>query len=104
MRDVSHPGTDHAGRPAAPVRERVHRPERQVLLRVFAKDCLWDFEPLEHFTQRIQEVDPEATGKPFATVEGLTAMKNGLKRAGIYAFFVIAAVLLLDFRSLRLHA
>src|SRR5207302_2387220 len=42
------------------------------LLRVFALDCLWDFEPLVHFTDQIRTVDPDATGKPFATVEGLT--------------------------------
>ena len=66
----------------------------------FAKDCLWDFEPLEHFTEEVRTVDPEATGKPFGTVEGLKAMKDGLQRAGLYAFLVIAAVLFLDFRSL----
>ena len=59
--------------------------------------------PLEHFTEVVQTVDPEATGKPFGTVEGLIAMKEGLQRAGLYAFLVIAAVLLLDFRNLK-HA
>ena len=70
------------------------------LLRVFAKDCLWDFEPLEHFTRQIATVDPEATGKPFSTVEGLRAMRDGFQRAGLYALLVIIAVLLADFRSL----
>jgi hypothetical protein len=70
------------------------------LLRVFAKDCLWEFDPLRNFVDRIRTVDPRATGKPFGTVEGLIAMKDGLQRAGIYAFGVIVAVLLLDFRSL----
>jgi hopanoid biosynthesis associated RND transporter like protein HpnN len=69
------------------------------LLRVFAKDCLWEFDPLRHFVERIRAVDPKATGKPFGTVEGLVAMKDGLQRAGFYAFVVIVAVLLLDFRS-----
>jgi uncharacterized protein len=69
------------------------------LLRVFAKECLWEFDPLKHFVERIRTVDPKATGKPFGTVEGLVAMKEGLQRAGIYAFAVIVAVLLLDFRS-----
>jgi hypothetical protein len=69
------------------------------LLRVFAKECLWEFEPLQNFVERIRTVDAKATGKPFGTVEGLIAMKDGLQRAGIYAFGVIVAVLLLDFRS-----
>jgi hopanoid biosynthesis associated RND transporter like protein HpnN len=69
------------------------------LLRVFAKECLWEFDPLQNFVERIRTVDPQATGKPFGTVEGLVAMKDGLRRAGVYAFAVIVAVLLLDFRS-----
>jgi hopanoid biosynthesis associated RND transporter like protein HpnN len=69
------------------------------LLRVFARDDLWDFEPLENFTKTIHEVDPQATGRPFGTVQGLKAMKNGLERAGMYAFLVIVLVLWLDFRG-----
>src|SRR5205085_11517583 len=53
------------------------------------------------FALQIRKVDPEATGKPFGTVEGLRAMKDGLERAGVYALLVIVAVLFLDFRSLR---
>jgi hopanoid biosynthesis associated RND transporter like protein HpnN len=82
-------------------RERYISPAGKWLLRVFAKDCLWDFEPLAHFAEQIQTVDPEATGKPFGTVEGLRAMKNGFQRAGLYAFLVIVAVLAVDFRSVK---
>jgi preprotein translocase subunit SecF len=83
------------------LRERYVGKNGAWLLRVFAHDDLWDYEPLEHFTKKIHEVDPEATGKPFSTVEGLKAMKNGLERAGLYAFGVIVLVLWLDFRGLR---
>ncbi len=69
------------------------------LLRVFARQSLWEFPELERFTQQIHAVDPSATGKPFGTVEGLRAMKNGLQRAGLYAFLIIVAVLWIDFRS-----
>jgi hopanoid biosynthesis associated RND transporter like protein HpnN len=68
------------------------------LLRVFARQSLWEFPQLEQFTQQIHAVDPTATGKPFGTVEGLRSMKCGLQRAGIYAFLVIVAVLWIDFR------
>jgi uncharacterized protein len=80
------------------LRERYVGKSGRWLLRVFARECLWDFGPLENFCRRIQTVDPEATGKPFSTVEGLVAMKDGLVRAGLYAFAVIAVVLLVDFR------
>jgi hopanoid biosynthesis associated RND transporter like protein HpnN len=84
------------------LRERHVSLNGKYLLRVFGKEdaahSLWDFGPLEHFTDAVRAVDKEATGKPFGTVEGLRAMKDGLQRAGLYAFLVIAAVLLLDFR------
>lgn len=80
------------------LRERFVGRTGKWLLQVFARDCLWDFEPLEHFAAQISTIDPDATGKPFATVEGLKAMKNGFERAGFYAFAAIVAVLFWDFR------
>jgi hopanoid biosynthesis associated RND transporter like protein HpnN len=80
------------------LRERYIGEHGMWLLRVFARECLWEFGPLENFCQRIRTVDPQATGKPFGTVEGLKAMKDGLVRAGLYAFAVITVVLLIDFR------
>ena len=100
LREVSTPRPIHLADLPPELRERYVSPGGKWLLRVFAKDCLWDFGPLEHFTEQVKTVDPEATGKPFGTVEGLKAMKDGLQRAGLYAFLVIAAVLFLDFRNL----
>jgi hopanoid biosynthesis associated RND transporter like protein HpnN len=99
LRAVATPAPITLDQLPADLRERYVGASGKWLLRVFAKDCLWDFAPLEHFTQQIRSIDPEATGKPFGTVEGLKAMKNGLERAGLYAFLVIAAVLLIDFRN-----
>jgi hopanoid biosynthesis associated RND transporter like protein HpnN len=101
LADVSTPEPITVDDLPTPLRERYVSPNGKYLLRVFARDCLWDFQPLEHFTEQIRTVDPEATGKPFGTVEGLKAMKDGLIRAGAYAFIVIAAVLLIDFRGPR---
>jgi len=71
------------------------------LLRVFAKDCLWEHGPLQHFVDRIATVDPEATGAPFVTLEGLRGMKDGFQWAGLYALVAIVAIFLVDFRDLR---
>jgi hopanoid biosynthesis associated RND transporter like protein HpnN len=101
LREVCHPAPITVADLPAGLRERYVGQSGKWLLRVFAKDCLWDFEPLEHFALQIRKVDPTATGKPFGTVEGLKAMKDGLERAGFYALLVIVAVLFLDFRSLR---
>jgi hopanoid biosynthesis associated RND transporter like protein HpnN len=101
LRDVSTPQPIALTDLPAEFRERYIGKSGKWLLRIFAKDCLWDFAPLEHFTQQIRTVDADATGKPFSTVEGLRAMKYGFERAGIYALVVIVIVLLLDFRNLR---
>lgn len=100
LRDVATPAPIAMADLPAGLRHRYVSPSGKWLVRVFAKDCLWEFGPLEQFTRDIAQVDPEATGKPFTTVAGLKAMKNGLIRAGIYAFLVIALVLYVDFRSL----
>jgi hopanoid biosynthesis associated RND transporter like protein HpnN len=101
LREVATPATITLADLPPELRERYVGRSGKWLLRVFAKDCLWDFRPLEDFTREIAQVDPQATGKPFSTVEGLKSMKNGFQRAGLYAFLVIAAVLLVDFRSLK---
>jgi hopanoid biosynthesis associated RND transporter like protein HpnN len=101
LRDVARPASITLDDLPPALRERYVGKNGAWLLRVFAQDDLWDFEPLEHFTKKIHAVDPAATGKPFGTVEGLKAMKDGLLRAGLYAFAVIVLVLWLDFRSLR---
>jgi hopanoid biosynthesis associated RND transporter like protein HpnN len=98
LRDVATPRAIMTADLPAGLRERYVGKTGKWLLRVFARECLWDFEPLESFTRQIQTVDPEATGKPFGTVEGLKSMKDGLERAGLFAFGVIALVLLIDFR------
>lgn len=69
------------------------------LLQVFGKESLWDYRPLAHFVDEIRTVDPEATGKPFATLEGLRAMKHGFQWAGVYALAAIVLVLSADFRK-----
>jgi hypothetical protein len=101
LREVSTPAGIALADLPPQLRERYIGQTGKWLLRVFARDCLWDFEPLEQFAQQVQTVDPEATGKPFGTVEGLRGMKNGFQWAGLYAFLAILAVLVVDFRSFK---
>jgi len=101
LRDVSTPTPITVADLPPDLRVRYIGRSGKWLLQVFAKDCLWDFEPLEHFTRQILTVDSEATGKPFGTVEGLRSMKSGFQWAGVYALLVITAVLGIDFRGLR---
>ncbi|MCS6851152.1 MAG: MMPL family transporter [Gemmataceae bacterium] len=102
LRDVSTPAPIAVTDLPAALRERFISPNGSWLLRVFGKNCLWDFQPLEEFVRALQTVDPEATGKPFTTVEGLRQMREGFQWAGLYAFVAIVLVLGADYRSLRM--
>jgi hopanoid biosynthesis associated RND transporter like protein HpnN len=105
LRDVSTPARIALDELPLALRERYIGTSGKWLLQVFGKEredeSLWDFGPLERFTQQVRTIDSEATGKPFGTVEGLRSMKEGFQRAGLYAFIAIVVVLLLDFRSPR---
>ena len=103
LRDVATPMPIALADLPPALRERYVGRTGKWLLSVFARDCLWDYGPLEHFTRQVQTVDPDATGKPFGTVEGLKSLKSGFQGAGCYALAVIVLVLLADFRNLR-HA
>jgi hopanoid biosynthesis associated RND transporter like protein HpnN len=98
LRDVSTPTAVTLAELPAALRERYLGRSGKWLLQVFGKDCLWEYQPLAHFVKQIRTVDPEATGKPFATVEGLRAMKDGFQSAGMYALMAIVIVLGADFR------
>jgi hypothetical protein len=100
LRDVSTPAPIRLDELPTALRERHVGAGGKWLLRVFGKDSLWEYGPLAQFTEAVQTVDAEATGKPFTTLEGLRAMKHGFQWAGVYALAAIVVVLALDFRSL----
>src|SRR5262249_18071016 len=83
------------------LRERYVGGTGKWLVQAYAKENLWDIEPLERFVAQAQTVDAEATGKPFGTLEGLRSMQRGFAWAGVYALIVIVAVLAADFRSVK---
>ncbi|HEV3203473.1 MAG TPA: MMPL family transporter [Gemmataceae bacterium] len=101
LRDVARPEEITLDDLPPPLRERYIGKTGKWLVQVFGKKSLWDFEPLEHFTRQIQTIDPEATGKPFSTVDGLRSLKSAFQWAGVYAFLAIVFVLWFDFRNLK---
>ena len=101
LRDVSTPTPIQLAELPVCLRERYIGKNGKWLLRVFSKECLWDFGPLETFVKMVRTVDPEATGKPFTTLEGLKAMRNGFLWAGVYALIAMVLVLLLDFGKVK---
>jgi hypothetical protein len=101
LRDVSTPTRIRLDDLPTNLRERYIGQNGKWLVRIFSKGCLWNFEPLEAFVQQVRTVDPEATGKPFTTLEGLKAMRNGFLWAAVYALIAMVLVLLLDFGRLK---
>jgi hopanoid biosynthesis associated RND transporter like protein HpnN len=101
LRDVSTPAPIRLADLPTSLRERYVGRNGRWLLRVFSKDCLWEFEPLSRFIAQVRTVDPEATGKPFTTLEGLKAMQNGFLWAGVYALAAMVLVLLIDFGTVQ---
>jgi hopanoid biosynthesis associated RND transporter like protein HpnN len=101
LRDVANPARITLTDLPLALRERFVGQSGKWLVQAYARDGLWDIEPLEHFVNQARTVDPEATGKPFGTLEGLRAMQSGFARAGAYALLVIVAVLWVDFRTVR---
>ena len=101
LRDVSTPTPINLADLPANLRERYVGKNGKWLVRVFSKDCLWDFEPLQKFVQAVRSVDPDATGKPFTTLEGLKAMRDGFLWAAVYALGAMVLVLLLDFGRIK---
>ena len=101
LRAVSNPRPIQLADLPVSLRERYVGKQGKWLLRIFAKDCLWEYPALQHFTTQVQTVDPEATGKPFTTFEGLRAMKHGFSWAGFYALLAMVLVLFLDFGTIK---
>jgi hopanoid biosynthesis associated RND transporter like protein HpnN len=103
LREVSTPATIHLEDLPLCLRERYIGKSGKWLLRIFSKECLWEFAPLASFVSQVCTVDSEATGKPFTTLEGLRALRSGFLWAGLYAFVAIVLVLVFEFGNVK-HA
>lgn len=101
LKDVSTPAPIQIADLPECLRERYLSKNGKWLLRIFAKECLWDYAPLQTFVAQVRTVDPDATGKPFTTLEGLKAMKYGFSWAGVYALIAMVLVLILDFGNVK---
>ncbi|MBI2827334.1 MAG: MMPL family transporter [Planctomycetia bacterium] len=71
------------------------------LLKIYGRGNIWDMDALGEFVKDVRTVDPRATGNPLQAYEASLEMKQSYEKAALYAFAVIATVLLFDFRSVR---
>jgi len=73
----------------------------KLLLQVAPKVEIFEREPLEAFVKQVKSVVPKATGEPVMVYESLTVLRDSYLKAFGYAFIGIAAILLINFKSLR---
>ncbi|HEY3308458.1 MAG TPA: MMPL family transporter [Desulfuromonadaceae bacterium] len=73
----------------------------KLLLQVAAKKEIFEREPLAEFISQVKSVAPNATGEPVMVYESLSILKSSYLKAFVYAFFGIAVILLINFKSIR---
>src|SRR5262249_13729903 len=80
------------------LRERFVGKSGRYLLQIFARDNIWDREPMQTFVTHLQAVDAEVTGPPVVAWYSIQSMQRGYVRGGVYAFLTIVGLTLLHFR------
>lgn len=72
------------------------------LLQIYGKEDVWQTEPQRRFVDELRTVNPEVTGPAVLNYESTRSLLEAYLEGGLYASIAIAAILLLDFRSVRL--
>lgn len=73
----------------------------KLLLQVTPKKEIFEREPLQEFVSQVKSIVPHATGEPIMVFESLSVLRDAYLKAFIYAFIGIAAILLINFKSIR---
>ena len=83
------------------VRQRFVGQSGRYLLQIFARDNIWERQPMEEFVTQLQAIDADVTGAPIVAFYSIRQMQQGYLRGGLYALMVIAGIMLLGFRRLK---
>jgi len=73
----------------------------KLLLQVAPRKEIFEHEPLREFVSQVKSIVPHATGQPVMVFESLSVLRDAYLKAFIYAFIGIAAILLINFKSIR---
>lgn len=79
----------------------VSHDKQAVAIFVFPNGDVWDREFGKRFTQKLEEIDPEATGFMVTLHAHTQFVIEGFERAALMSAILVLIILLLDFRSLR---
>jgi hopanoid biosynthesis associated RND transporter like protein HpnN len=83
------------------LRERFVGKSGRYLLQIFARDNIWEREPMQTFVRQLQTVDADITGPPVVALYSIQNMQRGYVLGGVYALITIVGVTLVHFRRLK---
>src|SRR5215831_2535451 len=83
------------------LRERFVGQSGRYLLQIFARDNIWEREPMRTFVNQLQTVDADVTGPPIVAFYSIRNMQQGYVRGGVYAMLTIVGLTFLHFRRLK---
>jgi len=83
------------------LRERFVGKSGRYLLQIFARDNIWEREPMQAFVSQLQTVDPDVTGPPVVALHSIQNMQQGYVRGGVYALIAIVGVTFVYFGRLK---
>jgi len=71
------------------------------LLQIFARDNIWERDPMQTFVSQLQTIDADVTGPPVVAFYAIRNMQQGYVRGGVYAMLTIVGLTFLHFRRLK---
>ncbi|MGQ4807471.1 hypothetical protein NKDENANG_00823 [Candidatus Entotheonellaceae bacterium PAL068K] len=83
------------------LRQRFVSQTGRYLLQIFARDNIWERQPMQAFVTQLQAIDADITGPPVIAFHSIRQMQRGYTRGGLYALLAMVGVILLLFRRLR---
>lgn len=86
------------------VRARFVSPSGSMLVSLFPREDLWEFEPLSNFVAAMRSIDPAATGVPVTVYESVLDMRSAFTLMSSASLIIIALLVWLDFRSIAATA
>jgi hypothetical protein len=80
------------------LRQRFVSKSGRYLLQIFARDNIWERQPMQAFVTQLQTLDANITGSPVIAFYSIQQMQRGYTRGGFYALLVIIGIIFLMFR------
>ena len=83
------------------VRDRLISPNGRFMVSLVPAEDIWSPEPMARFVEAIRAIDPDVTGVPITQYESLRDMRRSFLQMAGLATVLVAALVWLDFRSVR---